>query len=183
MQLSNLNNGGTRWVVNFHSSGQSESGNYVNFASSTAGTTVSNIVDFDGNSSTLDVELDTDPGGGMAAIASSRRSYTGGFSKTANNSGLVLTGWPTGTFNFTNIASGTYTIRIYVNNGVANFGTGQQAAVTINSVEKDAYAAINTLIGYIEFASVAHTTLSSNFTIYTYSGDPKLTMIELYKHP
>lgn len=56
-------------------------------------------------------------------------------------------------------------------------------AVTINSVEKDAYAAINTAIGYIEFASIPHTSLSANWTAYTYSGAPKLTMIELYKHP
>ncbi len=178
-----IDNGGTRWVINFHSSGQSESGNYVNFASSTAGTTVSNIVDFDGNSSTLDVELDTDPGGGMAAIASTRRSYTGGFSKTANNSGLVLTGWPFGTFKMTGVPSGTYTVRFYHNVGVADFSTDPRIRVTLNSETKSGYSGINTLIGYIEFTGVPHTALAQFDTSYDTSANTTLTMIELYKHP
>lgn len=180
---SSIDGAGTRWVINFHSSGQNESGNYVNFASSTAGTTVSNIVDFDGNSSTLDVELDTDPGGGMAAIASSRRSFTGGFSKTANNSGLVLTGWPLGTFKMTGVPSGTYTVRFYHNVGVANFSSDPRIRVTLNSETKSGFSAINTLIGYIEFTGVPHTALAQFDTSYDTSANTTLTMIELYKHP
>jgi len=181
---SEIDNGGTRWIINFHSSGQSAGGNYRDVSTDANSTTTSNIADFDGNATGLDLVESTSPaGGGMAVVGSDRRSHSGGFSLVANNSGITLSGFPIGTFNFTDIPSGTYTIRLYVNNGVANFSTGQQAAVTINSVEKDAYAAINTAIGYIEFASIPHTSLSANWTAYTYSGAPKLTMIELYKHP
>jgi len=180
---SSIDGAGTRWVINFHSSGQSAGGNYKDIYTDASSTTTSNIADFDGNASGLDLVESTSPGSGMAVVGSNRRSHSGGLSLVANNSGITLTGFPIGTFNFTDIPSGTYTIRLYVNNGVANFGTGQQAAVTINSVEKDAYAAINTAIGYIEFTGLAHTSLSSNWTAYTYSGAPKLTMIELYKHP
>lgn len=180
---SEIDNGGTRWIINFHSSGQSAGGNYRDVSTDANGTTTSNIADFDGNASGLDLVESTSPSSGMAVVGSDRRSHSGGLSLVGNNSGMTLTGFPIGQFNFTDIPSGTYTIRLYVNNGVANFSTGQQAAVTINSVEKDAYAAINTAIGYIEFASIPHTSLSANWTAYTYSGAPKLTMIELYKHP
>lgn len=180
---SEIDNGGTRWIINFHSSGQSAGGNYRDVSTDANGTTTSNIADFDGNATGLDLVESTSPGSGMAVVGSDRRSHSGGLSLVGNNSGITLTGWPFGTFNFTDIPSGTYTIRLYVNNGVANFSTGQQAAVTINSVEKDAYAAINTAIGYIEFTGLSHTNLSNNWTAYTYSGAPKLTMIELYKHP
>ncbi len=180
---SNIDGAGQRWVINFHSSGQSAGGNYRDVATDANSTTTSNIADFDGNATGLDLVESTSPGSGMAVVGSSRRSHSGGLSLVANNSGITLTGFPIGQFNFNDIPSGTYTIRFYVNNGVANFGTGQQAAVTINGVERDAYAAINTAIGFIEFASIPHTSLSANFTVYTYSGAPKLTMIELYKHP
>ena len=180
---SAIDGAGTRWVINFHSSGLTAGGNYKDVATDANSTTTSNIADFDGNVSGLDLVESTSPGSGMAVVGSDRRSHSGGLSLVANNSGITLTGWPVGTFNFTDIPSGTYTIRLYVNNGVADFSVGQQAAVTINSVEKDAYAAINTAIGYIEFTGLAHTSLSSNWTAYTYSGSPKLTMIELYKHP
>lgn len=178
-----IDNGGTRWVVNFHSAGQNESSPYNNFASSTAGTTISNILDFDGNSTTLDIELDTDPGGGMAAIASTRRSYAGGFSKTANNSGLILTGFPFGTFKFTGVPSGTYTVRFYHNIGVSNFSTDPRIRVTINSVTKSGYSAINTLLGYVEFTGVAHTSLAQFDTSYDTSANTNLTIMEIYKDP
>lgn len=181
---SAIDGAGQRWVINFHSSGQAAGGNYRDVATDANGTTTSNIADFDGNATGLDLVESTSPaGGGMAVVGSDRRSHSGGFSLVANNSGITLSGFPIGTFNFTDIPSGTYTIRLYVNNGVANFSTGQQSAVTINSVEKDAYAAINTAIGYIEFTGLSHTNLSSSWTAYTYSGAPKLTIIELYKHP
>ena len=180
-----IDGAGQRWVINFHSSGQAAGGNYVDIATDANSTTTSNMIDFDGNSTTLDlVEVTSPAGGGMAVVGSGRRSHTGGFSLTANNSGMSLSGFPFGTFNFTDMASGTYTIRFYISNGVANFGTVQEPAVTINGVEKRMnYASINSAIGFIEFASIPHTSLTSNFTVYTYSGSPKLTMIELYKHP
>ncbi|HRG11397.1 MAG TPA: hypothetical protein PLJ08_22675, partial [Cyclobacteriaceae bacterium] len=178
-----IDNGGTRWVVNFHSSGNNEASPYNNFASSTAGTTISNIVDFDGNSSTLDIELDTDPGGGLAVVGSGRRSFTGGFSKTANNSGLVLTGWPFGTFKFTGVPSGTYTVRFYHNVGVANFSTDPKIRVTLNSETKDGYSGVNTLLGYIEFTGVPHTALAQFDTSYDTSANTILTIMEIYKHP
>lgn len=178
-----IDNGGTRWVINFHSSGQDESSPYNNFASSSASTTISNIVDFDGGASTLDVELDTDPGGGMSTVGSSRRSWTGGFSKTANNSGLVLTGWPFGVFKMTGVPSGTYTVRFYHNVGVSNFSGDPRLRVTLNSETKAAYSAVNTLLGYIEFTGVPHTALASFETSYDTNTNTILTIIELYKHP
>lgn len=180
---STIDGGGTRWVVNFHSAGQNESSPYNNFASSTAGTTITNIPDFDGNATTLDIELDTDPGGGMAAITSTRRSLTGGFSKTANNSGLVLTGFPFGTFKMTGVPTGTYTVRFYHNVGVANFSTDPRIRITLNSETKSGYSAINTLVGYIEFTGVPHTALASFDTSYDTSANTTLTIIELFKHP
>lgn len=178
-----IENGGTRWVINFHSAGEGEASPYNNFASSTAGTTVSNLVDFDGNATGLDIELDTNPGGGMAVVGSSRRSWTGGFSKTANNSGLVLTGFPFGTFKFTDVPSGTYTVRFYHNVGVANFSTDPRLRVTLNSETKATFSAINTLLGYIEFTNVPHTALAQFDTSYDTSANTILTIMEIYKHP
>ena len=181
---SEIDNGGTRWVINFcSSSAQAETGNYVNFSSSVAGTIVNNIIDFDGNSSTLDVELDTDPGGGMAVVGSSRRSNTGGFSKLANNSGLTLTGFPFGTFKMTGVPSGTYTVRFYHNVGVSNFSGDPRIRVTLNSETKSGYSAVNTLLGYIEFTGVPHTALASFDTSYDTSTNTILTLMEIYKHP
>lgn len=179
---TSIDNGGTRWVVNFHSAGESESSPYNNFASATAGTTISNIVDFDGNSSTLDIELDTDPGGGLAAIASTRRSFTGGFSKTANNSGLILTGFPFGTFKFTGVPAGTYTVRFYHNVGVSNFSSDPRIRITIDGVTKSGYSAINTLIGYVEFTGLDAADLAQFDTSYDTSANTNLTIMEIFKH-
>lgn len=178
-----IDNGGTRWVVNFHSAGENEASPYNNFDTATAGTTISNIVDFDGNSSTLDIELDTNPGGGFDVITSNRRSWTGGFSKTANNSGLGLTGFPFGTFKLTGVPAGTYTVRIYHNVGVANFSSDPRIRVTINSVTKSGYSAINTLIGYVEFTGVDASHLAQFDTSLDTSADTILTIMEIYKNP
>lgn len=180
---TDIDNGGTRWVVNFYSGANTESSPYNNFGSATAGTTISNILDWDGNTTTLDIELDTDPGGGMAAIASSRRSWTGGFSKVANESGLVLTGFPLGTFKFTGVPSGTYTVRFYHNVGVANFSTDPRIRVTLNSETKSGYSAINSLIGYVEFTGVPDTALAQFDTSYDTSANTTLTIMEIYKNP
>lgn len=183
---SDIENGGTRWVINFHNTGNDEASPYNNIGSSSAGTLISNIVDFDGNSSGLDVELDTDPGVGVAAIASSRRSYVGGFTLKANNAGLGLSGWPFATFKFTDVPSGTYTLRFYCNNGTASsstdFSTSHVFWADLNSQTKDWYTNINTLIGYVEFTGVPHTALAS-FDIAATSGNPYLTIMEIYKHP
>lgn len=180
---TDIDNGGTRWVVNFYSGANTESSPYNNFGSSSAGTTISNILDWDGNTTTLDIELDTDPGGGMAAIASSSRSWTGGFSKVANESGLVLTGFPLGTFKFTGVPSGTYTVRFYHNVGVANFSTDPRIRVTLNSETKSGYSAINSLIGYVEFTGVPDTALAQFDTSYDTSANTTLTIMEIYKNP
>jgi hypothetical protein len=177
-----IDNGGTRWVVNFHNTGNDEASPYNNIGSSVAGTTISNIVDFDGGASTLDVELDTDPGVGVAAITSSRRSHVGGFTLKANNAGLGLSGWPFATFKMTGVPSGTYTLRFYNNHGSANFSTSHVFWASLNSQTKDWYANINTLIGYVEFTGVPHSALAQ-FDIASTSGNPYLTMMEIYKHP
>lgn len=178
-----IDNGGTRWVVNFANTGGSEASPYNNFTSSTAGTTISNILNFDGGASNVDVELDTNPGGGMSDVGSSRRSHTGGFTLLSNNSGLVLTGFPFGTFKFTDVPSGTYTVRFYHNVGVANFSTDPRLRVTLNSETKSGYSAINTLLGFIEFTGVPHTALAQFDTSYDTSANTILTLMEIFLHP
>lgn len=177
---TDIDNGGTRWVINFHNSGNDEASPYNNLG--TVSTTISNIVDFDGGSTGLDFRLDTDPGVGFAAITSARRSFTGGFTKKANDSGLGLGGWPPADFQCTDVPSGTYTVRFYHNVGVGNYSTTPEISVTLNSETKIGYSAINTLIGYVEFTGVPHTALAS-FSAARNTNDTYLTMIELYKHP
>jgi len=178
-----IDNGGTRWVINFHSSGNSEASPYNNFDNATAGTTISNIINFDAGSSALDVELDTNPGGGLIVVGSSRRTFTGGFSKTANESGLVLTGFPFGTFKFTGTPAGTYTVRFYHNVGVANFSTDPRIRVTINSVTKSAYSGINSMLGFIEFTGVTAAHLDQFDTSLDTSANTILTIMEIYRNP
>ena len=179
---SSIDGGGTRWVVNFHNTGNDEAAPYNNIGSSTAGTLISNIVNFDNGASSVDVELDTDPGVGVAAITSSRRSHTGGFTLKANNAGLGLSGWPFATFKLTDLPTGTYTVRIYGNSGVAGFGTAQTMYVNLNGSVTNTYSIGNTLIGYREYTGVSHTALAQ-FDIASTSGNPYLTIMEIYKHP
>lgn len=180
---SAIDSTGTRWVINFHSSGLDESGGYTNFTGTTDGSLVSNITDFDGNSSSVDIELNTGTGAGMTAIASTRRSHTGGFSKTANASGLETTSWPIGNILFTDLPSGTYTIRIYHNRGDASYASNPNFQATINSVNKTQYSNINTLIGYVEYTGLSETEVADIDFAKIAGNNPMLTILELYKHP
>lgn len=179
---SAIDNGGTRWVINFHNTGNDEAAPYNNIGSSAAGTLISNIVDFDNVASAVDVELDTDPGVGVAAITSARRSHTGGFTLKANAAGLGLSGFPFATFKLTDLPTGTYTVRIYANSGVAGFGTAQTMYVDLNGSVTSTYTITNTLIGYREYTGVPHTALAQ-FDVASTSGNPYLTIMEIYKHP
>lgn len=181
--LTAIENGGTRWVVNFHSSGNSEASPYANFSSSTEGDSISNILDFAGNSSPVDVALTLGTGAAMAAIGSTRRSHTGGFSKTANLSGLECTSWPIGRITFNDLPTGTYTIRIYHNRGDANFSANPRFWVEVNSEVKQEYSVVNTLIGYIEYTGLTQAQVAQVNIAKTEGNNPVLTMIELYKHP
>lgn len=178
-----IDNGGTRWVINFHSSGNNESSPYVNFTGTTNGSLVSNIVDFDGNSSAVDVTLTTGTGAAMAAIASSRRSFTGGFSLTANNSGLETTSWPIGRITLGDLPSGTYTIRLYHNRGDANFTGNPRFWVEVNSTVKQEYSVLNTLIGYIEYTGLTQSQVQQIDIAKTEGNNPIFTILEIYKHP
>lgn len=179
---TDIDNGGTRWVINFHNTGDAEASPYNNFAAATSGTTITNMVDFNGGASTMDIQLMTTPGSGMVDIASNRRSYAGGFSKTANESGIRLVGFPLAEFDLTGIPAGTYTVRIYHNEGVANFSTNPVIYCEINSVVKTQYSGINSLIGYVEYTGITDAQLA-NINIARNNDSTTATIIELYKNP
>lgn len=179
---ADIDNGGTRWVINFHNTGDDESSPYNNFAAATSGTTITNMVDFDGNASTMDIQLMTTPGSGMIDVASNRRSFSGGFTKKANESGIRLVGFPLAEFDLTGIPSGTYTVRIYHNEGLASFATNPVIYCEINSVVKTQYSGINTLIGYVEYTGITDAQLA-NINIARNNDSTTATIIELYKNP
>lgn len=179
-----IDNGGTRWVINFHNTGDNEASPYNNFAAATSGTTITNMVDFNGGASTMDIQLMTTPGGGMVDIdaGSNRRTFTGGFTKKSNESGMRLTGFPFAEFDLTGIPAGTYTVRIYHNEGIANFSTNPVIYCEINSVVKTQFSGINTLIGYVEYTGITDAQLA-NINIARNNDNTIATLLEIYKNP
>lgn len=178
-----IDGSGTRWVINFHNTGDNEASPYNNFAAATSGTTITNMVDFNGGASTMDIQLMTTPGGGMVDIgAADRRSFTGGFTKKANESGIRLTGFPLAEFDLTGIPAGTYTVRIYHNEAVASFATNPVVYCEINSVVKTQYSAINTLIGYVEYTGITDAQLA-NINVARNNDNTIMTLMEIYKNP
>lgn len=177
---SSIDNGGTRWVFNPHGTGFGESGNYVNIATDAVGLIASNVVDFDGGSSTVDISWSDSPVAGFTDVASNRRSFTGGFSLTANGSGIDCVGWPFTTLGLAQLPSGTYTVRVYHNVGVVNFTTNPTLNLTINSVTVVGYSAINTLIGYEEYTGLTEAQVAS-IQMARNNDDTAVTIIELYK--
>jgi hypothetical protein len=178
---TNIDNGGTRWYINIANTGGTESSPYNNITAVT--TTYSSLIDANGNTTALDVRINTDPGGGFTDVGGSRRSWTGGFSKVANQGGLVLTSFPFATFQFTDVPSGTYTVRFYHNVGVSSFATNPTLYVDLNgSTTLGAYSAVNTLIGYTEYTGVPASALAS-FDLSKYNDNTYINIIELYKNP
>lgn len=77
---------------------------------------------------------------------------------------------------------GTYTVRLYANSGVGGFGTAQTMYVDLNGSVTSTYTITNTLIGYREYTGVPHTALAQ-FDVASTSGNPYLTIMEIYLHP
>lgn len=179
---SSIDGAGTRWVLNPHNFGNNEASPYNNLGTATTGTLYSSLLDFEGNTTGLDFEYGTASGGSNGGITSNRRSWTGGFSKIANNAGVLISN-TTGTFEFTDVPSGTYTVRFYHNEGSTNYTNEAELSITLNSQTKTQYSAINSLLGFIEFTSVPHTALSSFTIVRGADRSTYLTIMELYLHP
>jgi hypothetical protein len=175
--------GGTRWVLNHHSSGNGESSPYNNRQAHTTGVGPSNMVTWpSAGSSGLDFNVITNTTNALADVGN-RTYFVGGFSRLTNRSGVVINSG-TQEFGFNDVPSGTYTVRFYHNAAVSTNAAGQAGlSVTLNSETKTQYSGINTMLGYIQFTGVPHTALASFTVSREATTDTRLMTTELYLHP
>jgi hypothetical protein len=113
-------------------------------------------------------------------ITSNRgRSSVGGFPFDVNRVGMRIgsTACPVG---FTGLSSGTYTLRIYFNEGSGSY-TQKEITATINGVTRTQFAQINRLIGYVEWTGLSSSDLSS-YSIGRNTADIYVTAEEIIKN-
>lgn len=106
-------------------------------------------------------------------------SSVGGFPFDVNRVGMRIgsTDCPVG---FTGLSSGTYTLRIYFNEGSGSY-TQKEITATINGVTRTQFAQINRLVGYVEWTGLSSSDLSS-YSIGRNTADIYVTAEEIIKN-
>lgn len=172
-------------VIIAHSSASisPSSGNYNVITSHVDNARIDNLINDNGTTLTgIDWFVGDNPNTSNyeTEIASNRgRHHAGGFDPDVNRVGMRIqaTACPVG---FDGLPTGTYTLRLWHNEGNASFANEVELNATIGGVNKTQYSQANTMIGYLEWTGLNETDLA-NFNIGRNIGDTYLTATELIR--
>lgn len=171
-----------RTIINHTNGSISATGNINNQTTHVDNARVDNLIDDNGNTLTgVDWFIGNNPLASAyeSEIGSNRgRCNVGGFQQEVNRVGMRIssTVCPVG---FDGLPAGTYTLRIYHNEGSGGF-TQKELTATIGGVSKTSFSQINTLIGYTEWTGLDETDLA-NFNIGRNTADIYVTAVELIR--
>lgn len=116
----------------------------------------------------------------QAAIASNRgRHHGGGFPLEVNNTGMRIGTASPCPMGFDGLSAGTYTIRLYANEGSGGFSQRELTA-TIGGVTKTQFIQGNSIVPFVEWTGLDETDVAS-FSVGANTTDIYLTGIELIK--
>jgi hypothetical protein len=117
----------------------------------------------------------------QANIASNRgRHHGGGFPIEVNNAGMRIGTASPCPMGFDGLPAGTYTLRIYANEGSGGF-TQKELTATIGGVSKTQFIQGNSILPYVEWTGLDETDLAS-FSVGANTSDIYITAIELVKN-
>jgi len=171
-----------RVIVAHSNSTISPTGNYNVITNHADNQRIDNLIDDNGNTITsLDWFVGDNPltSNYQTEIASNRgRCTVGGFPVEVNRVGqrISTTVCPVG---FDGLPTGTYTLRIYHNEGSGSY-TDKELTATINGSSQSQFSQINRMNGYIEWTGLDQTDIA-NYSIGSITADIYVTATELIR--